>query len=200
MTDLEFLNAIKDDVIKNMEESGILASLTAAQAFLESNKGNSKLAKSPNHNLFGIKGSYNGQYVIMPTKEYKNGQYIIIEAKFRKYPNWKASIDDHSMLFLNMIRYKNLINEKDYVRACFNVQEDGYATSPTYAKSLITVIEKYKLYEWDKTDPEPVDLDLAFAIDVLAHRVIDGKFGQGHEMRKNSIYELIRKRVNDILK
>ena len=200
MTDLEFLAAIKDDVINDMKESGILASLTASQAFLESNKGNSKLSKDPNNNLFGMKGSYNGQYVIMPTKEYKNGQYITIEAKFRKYPSWRASIKDHSDLFLKMTRYKNLIGETDYIRACFNVQEDGYATSPTYAKSLITVIEKYKLYEWDKTDPEPVDLDLAFAVDVLAHRVIDGKFGQGHEMRKNSIYELIRKRVNDILK
>lgn len=136
MTDLEFLAAIKDDVISDMKETKILASLTASQAFLESNKGNSKLSQSPNNNLFGMKGSYNGQYVIMPTKEYKNGQYITIEAKFRKYPSWRESIKDHSDLFLKMTRYKNLIGETDYIRACFNVQEDGYATSPTYAKAL----------------------------------------------------------------
>lgn len=47
-----------------------------------------------------------------------------------------------------------------------------------------------------------VDLDneLSDAVGVIASRVIAGYFGQGHEQRKNGIYELIRKRVNDILK
>lgn len=44
------------------------------------------------------------------------------------------------------------------------------------------------------------DNELLSAADVIAKRVIAGYFGQGHEQRKNSIYELIRKRVNDILK
>ena len=44
------------------------------------------------------------------------------------------------------------------------------------------------------------DDELTKDIDVLAHRVIKGQFGEGHEVRKNTIYELIRKRVNDILK
>ena len=51
-------------------------------------------------------------------------------------------------------------------------------------------------------DNEPVhkyDEELLSAADVFANRVIRGDFGQGHEVRKNSIYELIRKRVNDIL-
>ena len=44
------------------------------------------------------------------------------------------------------------------------------------------------------------DNELLSAADVIAKRVIAGYFGQGHEQRKNNIYELIRKRVNDILK
>ena len=44
------------------------------------------------------------------------------------------------------------------------------------------------------------DNELLSAADVIAKRVIAGYFGQGHEKRKNAIYELIRKRVNDILK
>lgn len=44
------------------------------------------------------------------------------------------------------------------------------------------------------------DNELLSAADVIAKRVIAGYFGQGHEQRKNGIYELIRRRVNDILK
>lgn len=199
MTSGEFFLIIKDEVQSDMTRSGILASLTAAQAYLESNAGNSKLAQAPNYNLFGIKGSYNGQSVSMSTKEYVNGEYITIKSAFRKYPSWKESIIDHSDLFLRMKRYANLIGETDYREACRKVQQDGYATAPTYAASLIRVIEQYKLYEWD-TVKAPDDPDLDKAVDVIAHRVIDGKFGYGHDTRMLRIYELIRCRVNDILK
>ena len=196
MTDKEFLDKIKPLVMADMESSGILASLTAAQAFIESNKGNSSLTQSVN-NLFGIKGSYNGQSVIMKTKEYVNGKYIVVDAAFRKYPSWLDSIRDHSGLFNRLSRYKNLRGEKDYKTACKNVQADGYATSPSYASTLIRIIEQYKLYEWDK--PEPIDLPLKEAIDVIAHRVIDGRFGYGHDLRASSIYAMVRARVNELL-
>lgn len=49
--------------------------------------------------------------------------------------------------------------------------------------------------------PEPVkDKTLDDAINVIAHKVIEGEFGEGHEQRKERIYKLIRQRVNDILK
>lgn len=199
MTDTEFLNKIKPDVINDMHDSGILASLTAAQAFIESNKGSSKLAADPNNNLFGIKGSYNGSYVTMKTKEYVNGKYIVVDAAFKKYPNWLASIKDHSAMFNRLERYKNLRGERDYKTACYNVQKDGYATSPVYANSLIILIERYRLYEWDQADPIPEDTELNEAIDIIARRVIDGKFGYGHDLRSSSIYALVRARVNELL-
>lgn len=201
MTSAEFFNKIKPDVIMDMYESGILSSLTAAQAYIESGSGGSKLSQAPNNNLFGMKGSYNGQSVTMKTKEYVNGKYITINAQFRKYPSWKASISDHSSLFNRLKRYENLRGEKDYKEACKKVQQDGYATSPTYATTLIKTIEQYKLYEWDLIDLDQgeVDKELDEAISVIADRVIAGKFGQGHETRKNTIYELIRLKVNDIL-
>ena len=198
MTDYEFLAKIKDDVIADMQNTGILASLTAAQAFIESNKGNSGLTQKAN-NLFGIKGTYNGQSVTMKTKEYVNGKYVVVDAQFRKYPSWRDSIEDHSFLFLRLKRYSNLIHERDYKEACRKVQADGYATSLSYALTLINIIEKYKLYEWD-TEEVMVDSELDAALEVIAHRIISGTFGVGHEHRKNLIYELIRKKVNDILK
>lgn len=199
MTDREFLEKIKPDVIQDMHESGILASLTAAQAFLESNKGNSKLSQSPNNNLFGIKGSYNGSFVTMKTKEFVNGKYVVVDAAFKKYPDWLSSIKDHSAMFNRMERYKNLRGETNYRTACLNVQRDGYATSPVYADSLIRLIETYHLEEWDQMDPIPEDTELKEAVDVIAHRVIDGKFGYGHDLRASSIYALVRARVNELL-
>lgn len=145
----QFLEIIKPMVIKDMQNTKILASLTAAQGLIESNKGNSGLTQKAN-NLFGMKGKYNGQYVLMDTTEYYNGIRTTVKAEFRKYPNWQDSINDHSGLFWRSIRYANLRGCIDYKQACKNVQKDGYATSPTYANTLINTIEKYKLYQWDK--------------------------------------------------
>lgn len=200
MTEQEFFARIKNDVIKDMKESGILASLTASQAYCESAHGSSGLTQKAN-NLFGMKGSYNGQYVTMKTKEYVNGKYITINAAFRKYPDWLSSIKDHSSLFNRLDRYKNLRGLKDYKLACRYVREDGYATSPTYTTTLLNIIERFKLYEWDLLDPEPVPVDeeLDAAVTVIAKRVISGAFGVGHETRKDKIYELIRSKVNAII-
>ena len=165
-TDTSFFAKLKPYVIADMKSSGILASLTAAQAFIESNKGNSGLAVQCN-NLFGIKGQYNGQSKKFWTTEYYNGVAQRVLADFRKYPSWQESIADHSSLFNRLARYKNLRGCKDYKQACLNVKVDGYATSPTYDTTLRNCIEKYRLYEWDAgvvgssykidTSPSPIN-------------------------------------------
>ena len=144
-----FLERVKPYVLADMRKSGILASLTASQALIESNRGNSKLAQEPNNNLFGIKGSYNGQSVNMWTTEYYNGVAHRVLAAFRKYPSWAESIADHSDLFNRLKRYENLRGLTDYKLACRYVKEDGYATSPSYTNTLLSCINKYKLYLWD---------------------------------------------------
>lgn len=155
-----FLEKIKPMVIADMTETKILASLTAAQALIESNKGNSGLTVQCN-NLFGIKGEYNGQYGVFWTTEYYNGVATKVQAKFRKYPSWQESISDHSRLFTTSKRYKNLVGCKDYALACKYVKEDGYATSPSYTNTLINTINTYKLYLWDGANPsiKPVKKD-----------------------------------------
>ena len=147
-TDKTFFQKIKPMVIKDMQENKILASLTAAQAFIESSKGNSGLTSKCN-NLFGIKGSYNGQSETFWTTEYYNGVATRVRAAFRKYPSWQESIDDHSGMFNRMARYKNLRGLTDYQKACVYVKQDGYATSPTYTNTLFTTINNYGLYAWD---------------------------------------------------
>ena len=143
-----FLEKLKPYVLADMRSSGILASLTAAQAFIESNKGNSGLTLKAN-NLFGIKGQYKGESVNMWTTEYYNGVAHRVLAAFRKYPSWAESIADHSDLFNRLKRYENLRGLTDYQLACKYVKEDGYATSPSYTQTLLSCINKYKLYLWD---------------------------------------------------
>lgn len=148
-TDKTFFTTLKPYVLQDMRGSGILASLTAAQAFIESHKGNSGLTAKCN-NLFGIKGKYNGQSGRFLTTEYYNGVAQRVYADFRKYPSWQESITDHSGLFNRLARYANLRGCTDYRQACLNVKADGYATSPTYDTTLLNIILKYKLYEWDQ--------------------------------------------------
>ena len=150
-----FLRLLKPYVLQDMKNTGILASLTAAQAFIESSKGNSDLTRKAN-NLFGIKGEYNGQYVVMKTTEYINHKAVKVDARFRKYPSWLESISDHSRL-LSTKRYAKVKGETNYKLACKYVEDAGYATAEnpithqkTYAETLTKTIEKYKLYEWDK--------------------------------------------------
>lgn len=147
----EFLDKIGPMAVRDMKKTGILASLTIAQAILESSWGDSGLTKHAN-NLFGIKGSYQGQSYTCRTFEYVDGKRVDVDAAFRKYPSWQESVNDHSSLFLRLDRYANLRGEKDYATACRNVQADGYATAPNYADSLIKLIEQYNLAKYDVED------------------------------------------------
>ena len=149
-----FLSAIKQGAMDGAKE-GVLPSITAAQAILESGWGSSELAKAPNNNLFGIKDSedWNGEIVTVPTQEYVNGDYIKINAAFRKYASWNDSVVDHAKFFTSTEwrknNYRKVVNETDYRIAAQELKNAGYATDPNYPGKLIRLIEAYKLYEWD---------------------------------------------------
>ena len=74
-----------------------------AQAILESDSGRSALAKSPNHNLFGIKGAFEGNSVSFNTLEADGNQLYSINAGFRKYPSTKESLKDYSNLIKKVL-------------------------------------------------------------------------------------------------
>ena len=150
----QFLSAIKQGAMDGVKE-GILPSITAAQAILESGWGSSQLAKAPNNNLFGIKDSedWHGEIVTVPTQEYLNGDYITVNAAFRKYASWNDSVVDHAKFFTSTEwrknNYRKVVNETDYRIAAQELKNAGYATDPSYPGKLIRLIEAYKLYEWD---------------------------------------------------
>ncbi|MBC2265272.1 GW domain-containing glycosaminoglycan-binding protein [Listeria booriae] len=150
----EFINLLAGHAQQIQDQEGILTSITLAQAILESNWGESKLA-TEGRNLFGIKGEYQKDSVTMPTQEYENNEWITIDAAFRKYPTWFESLDDHAALFLkgtswDKTKYQGVIKAKDYKTAANALQKAGYATDPGYAEKLIELIEQRNLQAYDQ--------------------------------------------------
>lgn len=146
-----FIEKIGNEAKKLYINGGnLLPSVTIAQAILESGWGKSTLAVKGN-NLFGIKGAYNGNYVIMQTSEYINGKWIKVNAKFRKYPSIYDSLKDHDNL-MNNSRYKKVRDNKDYVSQSKNLQLCGYATDPNYSNLLIQLIKENNLTKYDNIE------------------------------------------------
>lgn len=143
-----FLDSIKAGAIQGWVQYGVLPSVTAAQAICESAWGQSALA-TQGHNLFGIKGSYNGQSINMTTSEWGSGGYYSIVAAFRAYPDYASSILDHGNFLASNSRYANLIWNRDANSVANDLQADGYATSPTYASTLLSIVNSYNLRSWD---------------------------------------------------
>ncbi len=144
-----FIGSIVNGAIRGWTQHQILPSLTLAQAILESAWGKSTLA-STYHNLFGIKGSYNGMSVNMPTYEEYGGRMVLINDAFRRYPDNNASVQDHTDFLIKNSRYHNLIGVRDANTATYLIRADGYATASTYTNSLRNVINTYDLTRYDR--------------------------------------------------
>lgn len=142
-TTLSYIDRFKNISIEEMNRYGIPASITLAQAILESGTGKSDLAKYAN-NHFGIKC----------TKDWKGkGYYKDDDAKdecFRVYNNPEESFKDHSQ-FLKRKRYASLfeLDKNDYEGWAKGLKDAGYATNPRYPQLLIGLIEKYNLNQYD---------------------------------------------------
>ena len=134
----------------------LYASVMIAQAILESGWGTSTLTTQAN-NMFGIKGSYNGQYVEMATLEDNgSGNYYQIIAKFRKYPSLRESFQDNAYVLRNTSfaagsyyysgAWKS--NTRSYTEATAWLQ-GRYATDTSYASKLNNLIATYNLTQYD---------------------------------------------------
>lgn len=154
---MEFINSIKDGAFESYKKTGILPSITIAQAILESNWGNSNLVKESN-NLFGIKAdsSWKGEYVTFETKEFHD---TMIKDRFRKYASKSESIMDHSEFLRLNSRYEEggVFEAKTYKSQALALQESGYSTAQdeygnkTYASMLEQLIRQYNLQilDWE---------------------------------------------------
>ena len=141
---IKYINKHKDDAVRDMLKTGVPASVTLAQACLESQDGESKLANEAN-NHFGIKCS-----------EWTGPYYTLDDDKkdecFRKYKTTLESYDDHSLFLSTRPRYASLfqLSPTDYKGWAKGLKKAGYATEPAYAERLIKIIEDNQLYLLDQ--------------------------------------------------
>jgi flagellum-specific peptidoglycan hydrolase FlgJ len=150
MRPADFIFRLTNAAIAGEKFSGVPASITIAQAALESSWGESSLAKAGN-NLFGIKADsrWHGDTLTLDTKEFIRSQWVVVPAKWRKYSSWQESLDDHAKFLCQNPRYQSCFlcqTTGAFARALFQV---GYATDPTYAEKLMKLISQHKLQTLD---------------------------------------------------
>ncbi len=132
--------------------TGVPASVTIAQAILETYWGTSFLAREAN-NYFGIK-SYAKQgsagVVWIDAWEVENGKDVNRPEPFRRYNDPAESLVDHGRFFLENSRYAYALQATDDPREfARRINAAGYATDPAYASKLISYMDRYNLYQWD---------------------------------------------------
>lgn len=139
-----YVEAYADLAITEQERHAIPASITMAQAILESQAGEARLAVEGN-NHFGIKCTSDWKGQTIHHDDDRLGEC------FRKYKKVLDSYEDHS-LFLKRQRYAFLFQYEitDYKAWAYGLSRAGYATDPDYPAKLIRLIETYKLDELDK--------------------------------------------------
>lgn len=132
--------------VEEMHKTGIPASITLAQACLESDNGNSFLAVKAN-NHFGIKcHNWTGKTVRMDDDRRNEC--------FRKYDNPIDSYRDHSDFLVTRQRYAFLfdLERDDYEGWAYGLSRAGYATNPSYPQLLIRIIEDNGLARFDRIE------------------------------------------------
>lgn len=149
----KFIEQLAPTATQLDHEYNVPASISLAQAILESNWGTSQLSSKYN-NLFGVKADFWQPRVKLETKEYENGNWVTVSAYFRVYRSWKASLVDHAKLMVrgtswNNQQYEKVVQAGNYREAAYALQEAGYATDPSYAEKLIEIIETYHLNQYD---------------------------------------------------
>jgi len=141
----EYIEVFAQLAIQEMREFHIPASITMAQACLESGDGNSTLALTAN-NHFGIKcrNDWTGPSV-RQDDDARN-------ECFRKYSSVIESYRDHSKFLTGGLRYQFLFDYdiKDYRKWAYGLKKAGYATDPQYPERLLKIIEEFQLYKLDE--------------------------------------------------
>ncbi|MDD5508084.1 MAG: glucosaminidase domain-containing protein [Bacteroidales bacterium] len=140
----DYIRKYKVIAINEMNLYRIPASITLAQGLLETDNGNSELARLAN-NHFGIKckNDWTGKTYFKDDDEK--------DECFRKYDSPYESYVDHSLFLTSRERYRFLfdLDIKDYRGWAKGLKTAGYATNPEYANRLIKIIEEHSLFILD---------------------------------------------------
>lgn len=199
----EFIPTIAPMVDAENKRRGypLFNSVVIAQAICESAWGQSQIMMKANA-IFGIKAfsSWKGKVYNSKTKEcYDGSSYTTIDACFRAYDNLQDSISDYFDLITRSERYRKACVASSPLECITAIKNGGYATSPTYINTIMSIINSNNLTKYDNISQETMqDIN----IDELAKKVINGEYGNGDERKQKlgDLYSKVQKRVNEILK
>jgi flagellum-specific peptidoglycan hydrolase FlgJ len=162
----EFLKMVVPAAQYGQRRFGVPASVTIAQAILESGWGKSKLA-TEYLNFFGIKPGAHAapdSYVEMPTTEFIDGQPRHVLAPFVRYPNAPLCFGAHARLLSCAPRYASAMAVRnDPAAFAERLQSCGYSTNPRYAAQLHELMRDYDLTQYDLTPLPPAQEERAAA-------------------------------------
>jgi LysM repeat protein len=148
----QFISSIAEAAVRSADQTGVPASVTIAQAILESYWGSSRLATDAN-NYFGIKAQPQGGTagsVAFNVWEVIGGRNVVENQAFRAYNSVADSFVDHGLFFLQNPRYATAMAVKDDARKfAVAINRAGYATDPSYSTKLIGLMDRYNLYRYD---------------------------------------------------
>ena len=140
----QYISVYKYIAMEEMRAYKIPASITLAQGILESGSGKGTLATKAN-NHFGIKcHDWQGKKIYHDDDKRQEC--------FRKYTSSETSFRDHSEFLAKRKRYASLfkLRKNDYKAWAKGLRHAGYATDKKYPQKLISLIERYELYQYDK--------------------------------------------------
>ncbi|MBV7390175.1 glucosaminidase domain-containing protein [Enterococcus alishanensis] len=144
-----FINQIGQSAVTISANHDLYASIMIAQALVESGYGSSSLSQAPYYNLFGVKEYNGGASVSMSTQEYLNGQWVTMSEPFAVYNSYNESFEAHADLLQGTYyagAWKS--HTSNYQEAAYYLQ-GRYATDPSYASKLISIIQTYNLTQYD---------------------------------------------------
>jgi len=149
---------------------GYLASVIIAQACQENGYGldNDCLVLMEANNILGMKREllndtwhsdyWDGSYIVKPTPEWYNGKLTYINDAFRKYKSIRDCIFDYCQFMRDARRdngsykYRDVLGITDPAKLIKQVRERGYCTGPTYDYSIVKIIAKHNLTQYDLKD------------------------------------------------
>jgi flagellum-specific peptidoglycan hydrolase FlgJ len=148
----QFIASIAEAAVESADRTGVPASVTIAQAILESYWGSSRLAYEAN-NYFGIKAQTRGGSagsVSFTVWEVIGGRNVMQNQAFRAYNTISDSFVDHGLFFVENGRYAGAMAVKNDARKFARaINQAGYATDPAYGSKLIGLMDRYDLYRYD---------------------------------------------------
>ena len=170
MTEKQWVNFMAPLAVKAMQRYGYRASVLIAQCCQETGYGQTDLAQDEIHNVLGMKEEllndtwlsiyWHGETYSKNTPEWINGKKIYIKDYFRVYASYQDCFFDYCQFMQDAkldngkFKYRDLLSIKDPAELIQGVMQRGYCTDPEYAKSIMAIIKKWNLTQYDYEETE----------------------------------------------